>query len=62
MSLTYASEQLRGQPATADFTLCGVCRPSIARSSAMPTPIASPRPKRQKSVPTQVLTVRTAFA
>ena len=28
----------------------------------MPTPIASPSPKRQKSVPTQVLTVRTAFA
>ena len=32
------------------------------RSSSIPTPIASPSPKRQKSVPTHVFTVRTAFA
>ena len=47
---------------TPDFTLCGVCSPSQSFSISIPRPIASPRPKRQKSVPTQVFTVRTALA
>ncbi len=62
MSLTVASAQLRGQPETPDFTLAGVWRPSHSFSSAMPSAIESPSPKRQKSSPTQVFTVRTAFA
>ena len=36
MSLTVASAQLRGQPLTPDFTLCGVCRPSHSFSISMP--------------------------
>src|SRR3712207_7377760 len=39
-------------------SLCGVWTPSQARSSSMPSPIESPRPKRQKSEPTHVFTVR----
>ena len=62
MSFTVASAQLRGQPDTPDFTLCGVCSPSQSFSISIPRPIESPRPKRQKSVPTQVFTVRTALA
>ena len=32
------------------------------RSKAMPSAVESPTPKRQKSLPTQVFTVRTALA
>jgi hypothetical protein len=62
MSFTVASAQLRGQPDTADFTLWGVYKPSHSRSMSIPRPIESPIPKRQKSLPTHVLTVRTALA
>src|SRR3954471_14899319 len=62
MSLTVASAQLRGQPDTPDFTFAGVYRPSQASSISTPSPTASPMPKRQNRLPTQVLTVRTALA
>src|SRR3712207_1178556 len=57
-SLTSASEQLRGQPATASLILAGLSKPWKRCSSAMPSAVESPRPNRQKSVPTQVFTVR----
>ena len=62
MSLIVASAQLRGQPDTPAFTFAGVCRPSHSRSMRWPRLIESPRPKRQKSVPTHDFTVRTALA
>ena len=58
-SLQVASAQLRGQPETAIFTLCGVHDPQSRFSSRMPSPVESCVPKRQKSVPTQVFTVRS---
>ena len=57
-SLQVASAQFRGQPETAILTLCGVQEPQSRFSSRMPRPVESWVPKRQKSVPTQVFTVR----
>ena len=63
MSLIVASAQLRAQPDTPRLDLVRrVERPPTRFSISTPRPIESPRPKRQKSEPTQVLTVRTAFA
>ena len=59
MSFTVASAQLRGQPTVAIFTLCGVKRFSKRRSISMPAAVESCVPKRQKSVPTHVFTMRT---
>ena len=53
-----ASAQLRGQPDTASFTLCGAYMSNSIFSSLTPMSIASCVPKRQCSAPTQVFTVR----
>ncbi|MNU00427.1 hypothetical protein D3C72_2435560 [compost metagenome] len=57
-----ASAQLRGQPETASFTLCGVQVPQVIRSSLTPRPVLSCVPKRHHSDPTQVFTVRSPLA
>jgi len=49
----------RYQPTAPIFTLAGVKRCSRRRSSSMPVLVESWTPKRQKSVPTQVFTMRT---
>jgi hypothetical protein len=56
------SAQLRGQPDTASFTLCGAYMRHSARSSSWPIFVESCVPKRHHSLPTQVFTVRSAFA
>src|SRR3954463_9320573 len=56
------SAQLRGQPETASFTLCGAYMRHSARSRSLPIWVESWVPKRHHSEPTQVLTVRSAFA
>src|SRR6185436_1198477 len=60
-SLIVASAQLRGQPDTASFTLCGCHEPQVVRSSLMPRPVESCVPNRHHSLPTQVFTVRSAL-
>ena len=57
-----ASAQFRGQPLTANFTLCGAYMRHIARSKSLPICVESWVPKRHHSEPTQVLTVRSALA
>ena len=61
-SLVQDSAQLRGQPLTAIFSLAGISSRSNFFSRAMPMPIESWVPNRQKRLPTQVFTVRSAFA
>src|SRR5947199_9331243 len=61
-SLMPASAQLRGQPDTASFTLCGAYIRHSARSSSLPIVVESCVPKRHHSLPTHVFTVRSAFA
>jgi hypothetical protein len=56
------SAQLRGQPETASFTLCGAYIRQSARSSSWPMRVESCVPNRHHSEPTQVFTVRSAFA
>ena len=60
-SLVVDSAQLRGQPDTASFILWGDSMPWNRFSIFTPRVVLSPRPKRQKSVPTQVLQVRNAL-
>ena len=60
-SFTVASAQFRGQPLTAIFTLAGNSNPWNRFSIAIPRPVESFVPNRQKSVPTHVLQVRNAF-
>src|SRR6185312_8579248 len=55
-SLIVDSAQLRGQPDTASFTLCGCHEPQVIFSSATPMPVESWVPKRHHSEPTQVFT------
>ena len=57
-SFTIASEQLRGHPAVASFILAGLSMPRNRRSILVASPMLSPRPKRQNSVPMQLLQVR----
>src|ERR1700709_962814 len=61
-SLLDASAQLRGQPETANLTLCGVHEPQHIFSSLMPNPVESWVLKRHHSLPTQVLSVRRPLA
>src|SRR3990172_201369 len=61
-SLIVDSAQLRGQPLTAIFTLCGVHEPQVIFSSLTPMAVESCVPKRHHSLPTQVFTVRSALA
>src|SRR5439155_1834306 len=61
-SLMPDSAQLRGQPDTANFTLCGAYIRHSARSSSLPIVVESCVPNRHQSLPTQVFTVRSAFA
>ena len=61
ISFTVASAQFRGQPTAPIFNLCGVYIFSSRRSSSMPAFVESCTPKRQKSVPTHVFTMRTPF-
>ena len=61
-SLMPDSAQLRGQPDTASFTLCGAYMRHSARSRSLPICVESCVPKRHHSLPTQVFTVRSAFA
>src|SRR5438477_9253178 len=62
MSLIPASAQLRGQPDTASFSLCGAYIRHSARASSLPIVVESCVPKRHHSLPTHVFTVRSAFA
>ena len=61
-SVMPASAQLRGQPLTAYFTLCGAYMRHMARSRSLPICVLSCVPMRHHSLPTQVLTVRRALA
>ena len=61
-SLMPASAQLRGQPLTANLTLCGAYMRHIARSRSLPICVLSCVPMRHHSEPTQVFTVRSALA
>src|SRR4029453_9958372 len=61
-SLIPDSAQLRGQPETASFTLCGAYIRHNARSSCWPIVVESCVPNRHHSLPTQVFTVRNALA
>jgi hypothetical protein len=61
-SLMPASAQLRGQPDTANFTLCGAYMRHMARSRSLPIWVLSCVPMRHHSLPTQVFTVRSALA
>src|SRR5438477_12816085 len=61
-SLIPASAQLRGQPDTASLTLCGAYIRHSARSRSLPIRVEFCVPKRHHSEPTQVFTVRNAFA
>src|SRR4051812_15450837 len=61
-SLMPDSAQLRGQPETASLTLCGAYMRHSARSRSWPILVESCTPKRHHSEPTQVFTVRSAFA
>ncbi len=56
------SAQLRGQPDTASFTLCGAYMRHSAFSSSWPMRVESCVPKRHHSDPTHVFTVRSALA
>ena len=49
--LEAASAQLRGQPDTASFTLCGAYMRHSARSRSLPSPVESCVPKRHHSLP-----------
>ncbi len=57
-SLIKASEQFRGQPAVASFSFAGLSMPRNRFSILPASPMLSPRPKRQNSVPMQLLQVR----
>ncbi len=61
-SLMPASAQLRGQPETANLTLCGAYIPKKRRSKSLPIWVLSCVPMRHHSEPTQVFTVRKALA
>src|SRR5688500_7043806 len=61
-SLMPDSAQFRGQPDTASLTLCGAYMRHSARSRALPIDVESCVPNRHHSEPTQVFTVRSAFA
>ena len=61
-SLMPDSAQLRGQPDTAIFTLCGVAIFQKVFSMSMPICVESCTPKRHHSLPTHVFTVRSALA
>jgi hypothetical protein len=61
-SLIPASAQLRGQPETASFTLCGEYIAHSARSRSLPICVLSWVPNRHHSLPTQVFTVRRLLA
>ena len=52
---------MRAQPDTPSFTLAGDHDPHKSRPSFIPKPVESCVPKRQKSVPTQVFTVRSSL-
>jgi hypothetical protein len=60
-SLMPDSAQLRGQPDTASFTLCGLHMLASIVSRSMPICVLFWVPKRQNSLPTQVFTVRIDF-
>ncbi|MNE88684.1 hypothetical protein D3C80_1860130 [compost metagenome] len=61
-SLMPLSAQLRGQPETANLTLCGAYMRHMAFSRSLPICVLSCVPMRHHSEPTQVLTVRKALA
>jgi hypothetical protein len=61
MSFTIDSAQLRGHPDTANFIFAGLSNPENRRSISTPNRVESPKPNRQKSVPTHVFTVRIDF-